>query len=168
MHSNAQMESFNQRIKRINNPRNTHYVDAETGMKIPKRLSKDMIAKASSKPSAIALLMALVVGTLGLMAARLARYTVLEMPETNDTTLMVELAIAGIVAFIVGAMINQKTMPHMIAHIAGAAFMAVAMHNLVWMFPAEFAAYYSPDYVSHVQSNTAPMSLYLRGQTYTI
>lgn len=170
MHSNQQLESFNARIKRINNPRNTYYVDGETGMKIPKRLSKDVIARKGKKapPGMFALMMALIVGTLCLMAARLARYTVLEMPETNDTTLVIELTIAAIVAFVVGGMLGQKSLRHMVAHVAGAAIMAVAMHNLVWMFPAEFAAWYSPDYVNHVRTNTAPMSIYLRGQVYTI
>ena len=170
MHSHQQLDSFNQRIKRISDPKNTFYVDAETGMKIPKRISKDIIARngKGATPSIMALLLAMALGIFCLMGARLLRYTMLDIPESSDATLLVELALAAIIAFVLGGIMGQKTLRHMFAHVAGAAFMAVTMHNLVWMFPAEFAAYYSQDYVNDVQSNTSPLSLYLRGETYTI
>lgn len=165
-----QINSFNARVKKIQDPRNTHYVDAETGMKIPKHVSRKEIlrAKGDVSPGLIGLMIALILGAVCLMGARLARFTVLDMPEINDTTLMIELALAAIIAFTVGGVIRQGHLRHMLAQVAGAAVMAVAMHNLVWMFPEEFEMVYPQSYVDQVRSQTRPNSLFVRGQTYTI
>jgi hypothetical protein len=170
MFSNDQQAAFNTRVARIRDPRNTHYKDLETGMNVPKRVSKLTVLnnRKVAPPSVFALMMAIALGAICLVAARFLRFSVLDMPQINDTTMAVELALAAILAFVLGGMLGQKTTRHMVAQVAGAAFMAIAMHNLVWMAPDIFGQYYSQDYVNQVQSQTVPASLFLRGETYTI
>lgn len=166
-----QLDSFNARIQVINNPRNRHYVDAETGMKIPKHVSKDVIKKAvkqSGKLSVMALMLAILLGGLAMIAARYARIEVLLLADVGHVTLLIELAMASIAAFIVGAIIGQKTLRHMACQVAGAAFLAVAMHNAVWAFPDEIASVTGQAFVDQIRAVTEPQSLYLAGTTYTI
>jgi hypothetical protein len=56
----------------------------------------------------------------------------------------------------------------MMAQTAGIAAMAVAMHNLVWVYPAEFAQVYTQAYVDEVRSVTTPNSIYVGGETYLL
>jgi hypothetical protein len=172
MMNSDQIDSFNARVQRIQNPRNTFYVDPETGMKVPKRVSKKLIKRSSKmaqcKPGMMSLMMGVILGGLCLMVARFASQEIIGSPVADDLTLGLELAAASIIAFIVGGFVSQKSFRHMVAQVAGAAFMAVAMHNLIWMFPDEFAMVYSQSYVDQIRAVTTPNSLYLRGETYTI
>ena len=56
----------------------------------------------------------------------------------------------------------------MMAQVVGIAIMLVAMHNLVWMMPEEFAMLYGQGYVDQVLTTTAPTSIFIRGETILI
>ena len=170
-----QMAGFNSRIKRIKDPRNTYYVDGETGTFIPKRVNKQQIKKAVKKRQEKAtfggVIMSVVLGAAMLMAARYVRFTYLGIEEGGpaaDTLIMIDFGIAAIAMFMLGGMIGQKTLKHMLAQVTGIALMIVTMHNLIWLAPAEFAQVYGQEYVNQVQATTAPTSLYVRGETILI
>lgn len=168
--------SFNDRVKRITNPKNAYYVDPETGTFIPKRVSKQEIKKAKlrrqiPKPGVPGFIGSLLMGALCLMAARYLRFNELEMHDGSaaaDVLMTIDFGLAAIAVFLLGAMVRHTTFRHMIAQTVGIGIMLVTMHNLVWAFPEEFAQVYSSEYVDQVRSLTAPQSLYLRGETITL
>jgi len=168
-----QLSIFEARIKRIEDPRNTYYRDLESGMNIPKRVSKAAVLGIGkhAKPSVMGLLLAIVLGLICLAGARYARFNLAGIVEDADSAHIVmamDFGIAAIIAFIIGGMINQKSLRHMMAQTAGIAVMAVAMHNLVWMYPAEFAQVYSQAYVDEVRGATQPNTIYVGGQTFEL
>ena len=176
MRTNQHQDSFGARLDRINNPKNTFYTDAETGMKIPKRVSKKTILakKKFRKPGQgpvfllLSLPVAVAVGAACLALSRFIRFSVFEIPILTDTVMVVEIALAAVLAFIIGGIIKLKTTRHMFFQVLGVAVMAVAMHNLVWMAPDAFGQYYSQTYVDQVQAETVPSSLLIRGVIYEI
>jgi len=154
--SNARMEEqlsvFNERIKRIEDPRNTYYQDAESGINIPKRVSR-------------------VLGILCLAAARYVRFNIAgiaDEPASSHIVMLMDFGVAAIITFILGGFLKQKSTRHMTAQVAGIAVMAFAMHNLVWMYPAEFAQVFTQAYVEEVQGTTTPNTLYIGGTTYDL
>ena len=168
-----QMDEFNARIARINDPRNAYYRDPETGINVPKRLSKSKILSAaqSHKPGLISMGVSLVIGVICLMGARYVRFNYGAITETGteaQTLMLMDFGLAAMMAFVVGGLLRHKTVRHMGSQMAGIAVMSVAMHNLVWMYPAEFAQVFSPSYVEQVKQVTAPQSLYLRGAIITL
>ncbi len=170
-----QMAGFNSRIKRIKDPKNTYYVDGETGTFIPKRVNKQQIKQAVKKRTEKAtfggLVMCVLLGAVMLMAARYVRWTYLGIDEAGsaaDTLMMIDFGMAAMAMFLLGGVIGQKTLKHMVAQVAGIGIMMVLMHNLIWLAPAEFAQVYGQDYVNQVQATTAPTSIYLRGETILI
>lgn len=168
-----QLSVFNERIKRIEDPRNTYYRDLEAGINIPKRVSKAVILRKGEalKPGLMGLVVALMVGVICLAAARYGRFNLAGIAESGSSSqvvMLMDFGIAAVIAFIVGGLINQKSMRHMMAQTAGIAAMAVAMHNLVWEYPAEFAQVYTQAYVDEVRSVTTPMSIYVGGETYLL
>ncbi|SEW07254.1 hypothetical protein SAMN04488515_0918 [Cognatiyoonia koreensis] len=168
-----QLSVFNARIKRIEDPRNIYYRDPESGINIPKRVSKAAVLGKGkhAKPTLFGLLMALIVGLACLAAARYGRFNlagIVEDPTSAHIVMLMDFGIAAVMAFVLGGMINQKSMRHMMAQTAGIAVMAVAMHNLVWMYPAEFAQVYTQAYVDEVRSATQPNTIYVGGETFAL
>lgn len=168
-----QLDDFNARVKRISDPRNTSYRDPETGLQIPKRISKAEILRANlaRKPHLMGMVLAALVGAICLMTARYLRWHYLDMSDLGgevDANLVTDLIIAAGVAIVLGSILRQKTWRHMTAQMAGIGIMVVAMHNLVWMYPEPFAQVYSQAWVDMVQQTTTPQSLALRGAVYTL
>ncbi len=167
------MANFNARINRIKDPRNASYLDPETGMNIPRRLSVGQI-KANNfgtKPSMLVLLVSVLLGAVALVAARYIRFVYADVPELGteaQTLLLMDFGIAALMTFFIGGMIKHKTLRHMMAQAAGIGIMMVAMHNLVWMFPSEVAQVFPQDYIEQVRAVTEPQSLYVVGETYTL
>jgi len=68
MHSSNQMSGFKDRIKKIEDPRFQYYVDPETGMHIPRHLTRDQVGNQNVFPDglmtemAMACLAAFVIG----------------------------------------------------------------------------------------------------------
>lgn len=168
-----QLSIFNERIKRIEDPRNIYYIDPESGMNIPKRVSKAAVLGIGThaKPGVMGLLLAVIIGLICLAGARYARFNlagIVEDAGSEHIVMAMDFGIAAVIAFVIGGLINMKSMRHMMAQTAGIAVMAVAMHNLVWMYPAEFAQVYTQAYVDEVQNATQPNTIYVGGETFEI
>lgn len=170
-----QMAGFNSRIKKIKDPRNTFYVDPETGTFVPKRVSKKSInqavARRQQKATFGGMMMGLFLGMIALVGARWVRINQLALEETgpsSDSILMIDFGIAAVAIFLLGGMIGQKTFKHMVAQVAGIAFAIVTMHNLVWLMPEEFGQVFGQAYVDQVRATTEPNSIYLRGESIPI
>lgn len=168
-----QLDIFNQRIKRIEDPRNIYYRDPETGINVPKRVSKAAVLGLTNgaKPGFFGILLSIALGLICLAAARYGRFNFAEISETAASAhivMLMDFGIAAVLAFVIGGLIRQKTVRHMMSQTMGIAVMAVAMHNLVWMYPAEFAQVYSQAYVDEVRGSTVPNTLYLGGESIEI
>lgn len=170
-----QLSTFNARVKRIKDPRNDSYMDPELGIRIPKRLSRKVIKTQNThnapKAGRMSVILTVLLGAFCLMAARYVRFNFADIPDAGTaarTLMIMDFAIAAVMVFILGGLVKHKTISHMVAQIAGIAAMLVAMHNLVWLFPAEFAQVYSQAYVDQVVAMTEPLSLFVDGQTITI
>lgn len=168
-----QLSVFQERIKRIEDPKNTYYRDREAGINIPKRVNKAVVLRKgeAAKPGLMGVLLAVVIGVICLAAARYGRFNLAGIAEAGSSAqvvMLMDVGIAAVIAFVVGGIIKMKSMRHMMAQVAGAAVMAVAMHNLVWEFPAEFAQVYTQAYVDEVRSVTTPNSIYVGGETYLL
>ena len=165
-----QLTQFQARLARINDPNNTYWTDPETGMNVPRRLSKAVINNSALpvKQSMMSVLMSVILGVICLMAARYLRFNFAAIPEfgTGAMTLTVmDCGIAAFLALLIGGMVKLKTFRHVAGQMSGIAVMLVAMHNLVWIFPTEFAQVYSQAYVDQVISLTEPQSIYFNGTT---
>ena len=165
-----QLNQFQARLGRINDPRNTYWTDPETGINVPRRLSKAVILNNSLpvKQSMMSVVMSVILGVICLMAARYIRFHFAAIPDfgTGAMTLtVVDCGIAAFLALMIGGIVKLKTLRHVFGQMSGIAVMLVAMHNLVWIFPTEFAQVYSQAYVDQVISMTEPQSLYFNGAT---
>ena len=161
-----QLTEFNSRVARISKSGNNSYFDPELKMNIPKRVSKEYInRKKLKKAGASTLVVSLVIGAFALMLSHLlcCRFGLF----SHDAPEMIYGA-AGITALIIGGLLRLKTMPHMGAQIAGMGAMFATMHNLVWMFPEQFALVYSQEFVSMVQATTTAGSVTFMGATYML
>jgi len=165
-----QLSQFHARLGRINDPKNTYWSDPETGINVPRRLNKATIVKNNFpvKQSMMSVLMSVVLGVICLMAARYVRFHFAAIPDTGTgamTLTVMDCGIATFLALLVGGMVQLKTFRHVAGQMSGIAVMLVAMHNLVWIFPTEFAQVYSQAYVDQVISMTEPLSIYFNGAT---
>ena len=161
-----QLDEFNARVSKINDPRNTSYFDPEMEMHVPKRLSKQLIIKAKAKRIGfVALVCSVGVGAVALLVTQLmsTRFGVFGA----DAPMMIY-ASAAILALLIGGFFKMKTVPHMGAQFAGVGVMVAGMHNLVWMFPQAFETLYSVEYVAAIQATTMAGSLMVFGTTYTL
>ena len=101
----SDMAGFQSRIKHIADPRNTYYVDPETGNFIPKRVSKQSIKMAVERRKLTAtfggVMTSILLGALAVMAARFVRWTYLAIDESGaaDTLMFVDGGIAALVVF---------------------------------------------------------------------
>ena len=167
MHSPEQMEAFNARIKRIQSPRFTHYVDPDNGMKIPRRVSRDQIGRKPA-PATTLVTMAAILGAICLMVARYLRMEVINVEPYFPDGLLTELALASMMAVVIGGLVKMRSLRTFAAQVVGAVVCAVTMHNAVWLAPDQFAAVFSQDYVDQLMALTEPMSVYLNGTSYSL
>lgn len=161
-----QLDEFNLRVARISKSGNTSYYDPELKMNIPKRVSKDFINRNRLKKAGYSMLpISLAIGAFALMLSHLlcCRFGLV----SHDAPMMIY-GSAGIVALLIGGMVRLKSVPHMGAQFAGVGAMIATMHNLVWMFPEQFALIYSAEFVSMVQATTTAGSLSFMGTTYIL
>ena len=170
---NSQQAYFNDRIKRIENPKVQYYLDPETGMHIPRRLTLGQIKEHNfgNKPGLIVLIFSMFLGAVAVVAAKYIRFVYAEIPELGTEALtltLMDFGIAALLTFVIGGMIQHKTLRHMMCQTAGIGVMMFAMHNLIWMFPGEVAQVFPQDYIEQVRATTEPQSLYVVGTTYTL
>jgi len=167
-----QVTNFNARIRRINDPRNNSYMDPETGIRIPKRLSRQIIktnnAYNAPKAGLGSMLFSVMIGIACLIIARYVRFKLAGIADSGtdpETLIAMDCGLAAVIAFIVGGILKHKSLRHMASQVAGIGIMVVTMHNLVWMFPAEFAQVFSQNYVEQVTQATVPLSIHFAGET---
>lgn len=163
-----QLSQFQARLGRINDPSNTYWSDPESGINVPRRLNKATILKNNLpvKQSMMSLLMSVVLGVICLMAARYVRFNFAEIPESGTGAMVLTVMDCGIAMFLallIGGIAKLKAFRHVVGQMAGIALMLVAMHNLVWIYPTEFAQVYSQAYVDQVMGLTEPLSIYFNG-----
>ena len=167
MQSTANMERFNARIARIQDPKFKHVIDPESGMKIPRRITRDQVGK-KPKASVKAMSMAFILGMISLVAARYIQLEMMAIQPYYPDAMVAELLIAAMIAFCVGSTFKLRSLRTVIAQWAGAAVCAVTMHNAVWIAPDQFAMILSQGYVDHILTLTDPMSLYVNGTSITL
>lgn len=167
MHSQQQMNTFNSRIKRIQDPRYTHNIDPETGIKIPRHLGRDEIGKKPMPPLAL-LMMAGILGALCLLVARYLRMEVINVAPYFPDGLIAEMAMASMAAVVIGGFLRMQSFWTFGAQVMGALLCAVTMHNAVWVAPEVFASVFSQGYVDQILSITDPMSLHVNGATFVL
>jgi len=161
-----QLNDFNQRVARISKAGNTSYYDPELQMNIPKRVSKEVINRKKLKTKKNPpLLASLFLGAFALMASYMlsGRFGLIDL---NAPVLVY--ATAGVIALLLGGLLRLKTVPHMGAQVAGVGVTITTMHNLVWMFPEQFAVIYSPEFVAMVEATTTAGSLTFMGASYVL
>lgn len=169
-----QLANFQQRVKRIEKPKKIYYTDPETGINIPRRLSKHAIktgGKSAGRGGLFAILMSLALGTICLMAARYVRFHYIDLAEIEASAMAlttIDLAIATFLAMFASAMVRLSAFRCFVAQMAGIATMLVAMHNLIWIYPDQFAQVFSQDYVDMIRATTTPQSLYVNGETFAL
>lgn len=167
MHSAEQLDTFNARIKRIKNPKKDYVVDPETGIKIPRRVTRDQIGKKPLPPIAL-LAMAGILGALCLLVARYLRMEVINVAPYFPDGLVTEMALACMAAVVIGGFMRMRSFWTFGAQVLGALICAVTMHNAVWLAPDTFAMVFSQGYVDQILSITDPMSLHVNGTSITL
>ncbi|MFT4916850.1 MAG: hypothetical protein ACI9C3_002721, partial [Yoonia sp.] len=98
MATQDQAAIFQARVKNITDPKNTYYLDAETGMKIPKRVGRDQIlANGKTPPATVtSMITAVILGVLCLIVARYLQIVFLDINPSVPNALAVELAMSGV------------------------------------------------------------------------
>lgn len=164
-----QLTNFEARLRRIEDPKNISWRDPETGMNIPRYLSRAAInssAQDIKKIGPVAIVLSVLLGMVCLMAGRFARYHFAGMDGGSfspDLIFAADIGLSFIVAVIAGTVLGLGRGKVRIAQFVGILFMAVSMHNLVWAFPEEAAQLYGPDFVAETQADSQPRSIMLRG-----
>lgn len=165
------INDFNARIKRINDPRNNAYYDQDMGMHVPKRVSRDKIKKNAKKQqdSAFsAFLVSMIVGGFGLMIAQAVRYRYFEVSGAGNTALFIDVLVAVWIVALLSAMMRRRTFSARFAQVTGIAAMVVGGHNLIWRWPNEMGILYTMAYVEEVKARTAPISLVVGDRVFVM
>lgn len=111
--------------------------------------------------------LALFVGLLSIVLVRIGNFHVTGtamVSDTPDMTLGIEFVGAMVLATVLFLALPYKGFQYKLFQFVGVALGALAMHNAVHAMPSAFSAAFSPDWTARVISETAPKSLYLRGE----
>ncbi|MCO4848697.1 MAG: hypothetical protein KC448_12095 [Yoonia sp.] len=165
MATTQQLDGFQARIKRIKDPCNVSYYDAEMKMNVPKRVSKGFVNRKRVKR--LGLTTVGVSGAMGGLAYVAVQVVSGRFGLLPSSELML-FGAAAILAIVLGAIMRHKTLLHMGAQLMGVAVMMTSAHNAVWMFPDAVSQVTSTAYVTQVQATTTPNSIKLLGATYTL
>ncbi len=162
------INDFNARVKRIKNPRNTSYYDPDLGMHVPKRVSRDKIKKKAKKEEEILgpLIVSMIIGALGLMAAQVLRIRYFEAAVPEDIVFYLELFVGFWAVVTLSALMNRRTIGARLAQTAGLLIMMTMGHNIIWRWPEQMAVIYTQAYVDEVLETTSQHSVVYRGQVY--
>jgi len=169
-HRKQTIGDFNDRVKRINNPRNSSYYDPDLGMHIPKKVPRDKIKKAKKqheKTFVAIFIVSAVLGAFGYFLGQVVR--VRYFPEANGAS--VAMALDVVLAFwiiaILTALLGKRTLFDRFAQVAGVYAMIVAGHNLVWRWPEQMAAVFGQSHVDRVLANTTELSLIVGANVFS-
>ena len=161
-HRKQTINDFNDRVKRIGNPRNRSYYDPDLAMHIPKRVPRDKIKKAKVREESTFLTLFIVsafLGALGFFAAQVVRVRYIPAADTAMVTLALDLILALWVVAIITVLMGKRTIFDRLSQVAGIYGMVIAGHNLIWRWPDQMAAIYTPEHVQDVLNSTTQMSL---------
>ena len=161
-HRKQDINDFNDRVKRISNPRNKSYYDSELGMHIPKRVGRDKIkkAKVQEEPTFVAIfIVSAVLGAFGFFLGQIVRVRYFPAADTALTTLTLDLMIGLWMIAMITVLTGKRSLFDRMSQIAGVYGMIVAGHNLIWRWPDQMATLYTPEYVDSVLSSTTQLSL---------
>ena len=168
MQNQQNMTNFQARIARINNPRFTHVVDPESGMKIPRRIGRDQVGNKAGKNSAGMLFMAALLGAICLMFARYLRMEIINVEPYFPNGMIAELALGCMAAIVIGGFMRMQNLRLVSLQVVGAVVCAVTMHNAVWVAPDQFAQIFSQGYVNQILAQTEPLSIFVNGMSFTL
>ena len=161
------INDFHARVKRIKNPRNKSYYDADLGMHIPKRVTRDKIKANKDEESYLGkFIVSMIIGALALMFAQILRIRYFGLLEQSDVAFYLELFLAFWAMVLLSAMLNRRKLSERFAQIAGLALMLTAGHNLIWRWPEQMAMIYSDVYVEQVMQATTQNSVVYRGTVF--
>ena len=168
MHGQQNMTDFQARVARINDPRFTHVVDPESGMKIPRRLGRDKVGSPKAQTRPAMLFMAAMLGAICLMFARYLRMEVINVEPYFPNGMVAELSMAFMAAVVIGGFMRMQTLRLIGLQAIGAIICCVTMHNAVWVAPDQFATVFSQDYVNQILTQTEPLSIFVNGASFTL
>ena len=167
MKSREQQDVFNSRIKRIQRPRKEYTVDPNTGMKIPRRVTRDQIGKKYRPPIGL-ITKAALWGAFFLLLVRYLRMEVFNIAPYFPNALLTEVAMASMAAIVLGGLWKMRSLTAMTWQAAGALICAVTMHNAVWAAPDTFATVFSQGYVDEIIAATDPRTIFVNGTSYPL
>lgn len=162
------MQVFQNRVARITDPRFTHVVDPESGMKIPRRLGRDQVGRKKVQSSGAMLFMAAMLGAICLMFARYLRMEVINVEPYFPNGMVAELSMAILAAAVIGGFMRMQNLRLIGFQAAGAVACCVLMHNAVWIAPDQFASVFSQGYVNQILAQTEPLSIFVNGMSFTL
>lgn len=124
--------------------------------------------KKSAKPL-ISVIVALMLGILGVFLGSYAEFYVLGLPTEldADTMLVIEAALAMCIAFGLGQAFRLSSMLHLGANAAGVLAAICLMHNVVHLYPDLFARVFAPEWTEQVISTTELHTVVFRGKPIT-
>lgn len=171
--SHDQIDTFQQRLSRITDPRNTTWTDPETGMDIPRRMKRPPRAKKSELLEnlgyPLSFLVSFLLGMVAVFASRYLRWHLLGMSGAEgdpDILMMIDGGLAAAMGFVLQSLFHMRAPEHVTAQFAGVLAMICGMHNLMWWYPEEMGLVFGPDYVKTVMTLTEPDSLLFRGVSF--
>lgn len=153
--ANLDQQNFQQRIKRIKDPRNNSYYDQELRMHVPKKVTMERVRKIREQPSFLsAFLVSMILGAFALMIAQAIRFRYFGVAEFGRVSVVIDLVVALWVVGIIAALMDRKKTSARIAQVLGICVMFVSGHNLIWRWPAEMGILYTNEYVLLEQERT--------------
>ena len=154
------INDFHARVKRIKNPRNKSYYDADLGMHIPKRVTRDKIKANKDEESYLGkFIVSMIIGALALMIAQILRIRYFGLLEQSDVAFYLELFLAFWAMVLLSAVLNRRKLTERFAQIAGIALMLTAGHNLIWRWPEQMAYIYTDAHVQLILQQTEELSI---------
>lgn len=168
MRTKANLNGFQARVAKIKDPRFTHVVDPETGLKIPRHVTRDQIGDRAKKVSGKMLAMAALLGAICLIFARYLRMEVIDVAAYFPNGMIAELSMATLAAVMIGGFMRMQSLKLAAMQALGATLCYVTMHNAVWVAPDQFASVFSQDYVNQILAQTKPLSVFVNGVSYTL
>lgn len=105
----------------------------------------------------------------GIFSAFLGRFAVAHLVgpmEDGDsmTIYMIDIGIAGAVAFAISLMLRSSEKEKVTTSMIGVFLAISTMHNLVWMYPNAFALVYGAEWVDSLLFRSFPNSIFFRGE----
>ena len=160
------INDFNRRVKNISNPRNKSYYDPDLGMHIPKRVTREKIAKPQEESFLGKFIVSMIIGALALLFAQVVRIRYFGLLEQSDVVFYLELFISFWAMVLLSAILDRRKATERLAQVAGIAVMLTAGHNLIWRWPEPMAMIYTAEYVDQVMEVTTQHSVVYRGTVF--